>query len=59
MTWEEDVKSLMNEVQSSGRNQDRVKRAFTLHNQNKSWPKESKHWCGGCVERVFKRLKTV
>ena len=40
----------------TGRTQEVVKEAFQLYNERMQ-PKESKTFCGGCVERVFGRLR--
>lgn len=47
---------LLDEEDAAGRTQELVKRAFELNNHR--FKQEKKHWCGGCVNRVFRNLRS-
>lgn len=55
MTWNERLESVMKQ----GLNQSTVKEVFALHNEKVPdlFPnRETKTFCGGCTQRVWKRL---
>lgn len=60
MTFQESIKELIEQEDLAGRNETMLKKAFEINNSAPAelrWPRESKMWCGGCVVRVFNRLR--